>query len=83
MADLRGGRAAPVGWHALRHTFCSHLAMRGAAPAALTELAGHTPGMLRDTLRLLDRIGAQPHGNLTATETKNPAAEGGIHSGAA
>jgi site-specific recombinase XerD len=25
----------------LRHTFCSHLAMRGAAPRAIQELAGH------------------------------------------
>lgn len=74
-----------VGWHALRHTFCSHLAMRGAAPAAIKELAGHTsmsttqrymhlaPGMLRDTVRLLDQT-AQVYGNLTATETKSPAA---------
>lgn len=28
-------------WHALRHTFCSHLAMRGASPKAIQELAGH------------------------------------------
>jgi hypothetical protein len=26
---------------ALRHTFCSHLAMRGAPPRAIQELAGH------------------------------------------
>ena len=31
----------PVKWHALRHTFCSHLAMRGAPPKAIQELAGH------------------------------------------
>ncbi len=28
------------GFHALRHTFCSHLAMRGA-PEVIQELAGH------------------------------------------
>ena len=28
-------------WHSLRHTFCSHLAMRGASPKAIQELAGH------------------------------------------
>ncbi len=28
-------------WHTLRHTFCSHLAMRGAAPASIQQLAGH------------------------------------------
>jgi len=27
--------------HVLRHTFCSHLAMRGAAPRAIQELSGH------------------------------------------
>jgi site-specific recombinase XerD len=27
--------------HILRHTFCSHLAMRGAATRAIQELAGH------------------------------------------
>jgi len=56
-----------VGAHVLRHTFCSHLAMRGAAPKAIQELAGHkslkvtlrymhlTETALRDTIRLLDR----------------------------
>lgn len=55
-----------VGAHVLRHTFCSHLAMRGAAPKAIQELAGHkslkvtlrymhlTETALRDTIRLLD-----------------------------
>ncbi|MBI5479940.1 MAG: site-specific integrase, partial [Deltaproteobacteria bacterium] len=54
-----------VGWHPLRHTFCSHLAMKGAPPKAIQELAGHTslnvtlrymhlaPGVLRDAIRLL------------------------------
>ena len=27
--------------HILRHTFCSHLAMRGAPAMAIKELAGH------------------------------------------
>ena len=55
------------GWHVLRHTFCSHLAMRGAVPKAIQELAGHTtlnvtlrymhlaPGALHDAIRLLNR----------------------------
>jgi integrase len=29
------------GVHILRHTFCSHLAMRGAPARAIQELAGH------------------------------------------
>jgi integrase len=56
-----------VGAHVLRHTFCSHLAMRGAAPKAIQELAGHkslkvtlrymhlTTTALRETMRLLER----------------------------
>jgi integrase len=32
----------PIGSHILRHTFCSHLAMHGAAPKAIQELAGHS-----------------------------------------
>ncbi|MGV3520490.1 MAG: tyrosine-type recombinase/integrase [Luteitalea sp.] len=32
----------PHGVHTLRHTFCSHLAMRGATALAVKELAGHT-----------------------------------------
>jgi len=31
------------GPHTLRHTFCSHLAMRGAPARAIQELAGHRP----------------------------------------
>lgn len=30
------------GWHALRHTFCSHLAMNGVSAKAIQELAGHS-----------------------------------------
>jgi len=29
------------GIHVLRHTFCSHLAMKGAPARAIQELAGH------------------------------------------
>ena len=50
----------------LRHTFCSHLAIRGASARAIQELAGHkdlrtsqmymhlTPAALEDAIRLLD-----------------------------
>jgi len=39
----RAARTANVkpGVHILRHTFCSHLAMRGAPAGAIQELAGH------------------------------------------
>jgi site-specific recombinase XerD len=40
----RASRLAKVreGVHILRHTFCSHLAMRGAPARAIQELAGHS-----------------------------------------
>ena len=45
-ANLRG-----TGPHILRHSFCSHLAMRGAPPKAIQELAGHRG--LSTTLRYM------------------------------
>jgi len=39
------------GVHILRHTFCSHLAMRGAAPRSIQALAGHSE--LGTTLRYM------------------------------
>ena len=37
----RRGKVQNSGVHVLRHTFCSHLAMRGAPARAIQELAGH------------------------------------------
>jgi site-specific recombinase XerD len=54
------------GPHILRHTFCSHLAMRGAPTRAIQELAGHrdltttrrymhlSPNAVFDAIRLLE-----------------------------
>jgi len=53
--------------HLLRHTFCSHLAMRGAPITTIQALAGHrelgvtqrdmhlTPAALESAIRLLDQ----------------------------
>jgi integrase len=42
MAQRHAGVTVSGGPHILRHTFCSHLAMRGAPAKAIQELAGHT-----------------------------------------
>ena len=67
---LRAARRAGLknnGPHILRHTFCSHLAMRGAPARAIQELAGHkdlstsqrymhlSPAAIESAIRLLDR----------------------------
>jgi integrase len=66
------------GPHTLRHTFCSHLAMRGAPAKAIQELAGHSdlhttqrymhlsPVALERSIQLLE-----DHGTLSMEDT-NP-----------
>ena len=44
----------PCGWHALRHTFCTHLAMRGAPAKTIQALAGHAD--LTTTLRYMHLV---------------------------
>jgi integrase len=73
-----------VGVHVLRHTFCSHLAMRGAPARAIQELAGHrdlsttqrymhlSPAALEGAIRLLDQRPTGP-GRGDMLETGNEA----------
>jgi integrase len=72
----RRAQLAVSGVHRLRHTFCSHLAMRGAPARAIQELAGHqdltttqrymhlSPAAIEGAIRLLEQGGpaeAGPH----------------------
>ena len=69
----RRARLSASGVHRLRHTFCSHLAMRGAPARAIQELAGHkdlittqrymhlSPAALEGAIRLLDATGIHRH----------------------
>jgi integrase len=61
-AELR-----PIGWHVLRHSFASHLVMRGVALAIVQKLMGHSsivvtqryahlaPQVVRDAVLIFDR----------------------------
>ena len=69
-----------TGPHILRHTFCSHLAMRGAPARAIQELAGHRDLMttqrymhlsvatIDNAIRLLETPSTRPaHGDILET----------------
>lgn len=69
------------GVHVLRHTFCSHLAMRGAPARAIQELAGHqdlsttqrymhlSPAAIEGAIRLLEHpVPARGIGDMLETE---------------
>ena len=70
------------GVHILRHTFCSHLAMRGAPARAIQELAGHQdlgttqrymhlrPAAPDAAIRLLD--GAETRGGIVEESSSRP-----------
>ena len=66
LRSCRWAQIEPRGPHTLRHTFCSHLAMRGAPVVSIQEVAGHkdltttmrymhlSPKAIDDAIRLLE-----------------------------
>ncbi|GMR23453.1 MAG: tyrosine-type recombinase/integrase [Acidobacteriota bacterium] len=64
-ANLQNG-----GVHVLRHTFCSHLAMRGAPTRAIQELAGHKD--ITTTQRYMHLSPAAVVSAIRLLENRNP-----------
>jgi integrase len=88
-AQKRAGLQSTGGIHILRHTFCSHLAMRGAPAKAIQELAGHadltttmrymhlSPAARQDAIALLNaREEPRDFGDIVETKVSGSASNG-------
>ncbi|MCP4444237.1 MAG: phage integrase family protein [Myxococcales bacterium] len=75
-AQRRAKLKASGGFHVLRHTFCSHLAMRGAPAIAIQRLAGHKN--LQTTLRYMHLAPGETERAIRLLEEEKPAQFGDI-----
>jgi integrase len=82
--ERRAGLEVEGSLHNLRHTFCSHLAMRGAPAKAIQELAGHenlmttlrymhlSPSARKSAISLLNtRVEEEDFGEIVETSEKS------------
>src|SRR5262249_10826430 len=86
----RRAQLANSGVHRLRHSFCSHLSMRGAPARAIQELAGHqdlattqrymhlSPAAIEGAIRLLESPGVLPNRSGVLPGRGNMVATGSI-----
>jgi integrase len=74
-AQKRAGLRASGALHLLRHTFCSHLAMKGAPALSIQRLAGHRN--LQTTLRYMHLAPGETDRAIRMLETPNPVYESG------
>ncbi|MCP4447768.1 MAG: tyrosine-type recombinase/integrase [Myxococcales bacterium] len=68
-AQRRAKLKANGGFHIMKHTFCSHLAMRGAPALAIQRLAGHKN--MQTTLRYMHLAPGETHRVIALLEGQN------------
>ena len=86
-SERAGGLPVTGHIHRLRHTFCSHLAMRGAPAKAIQELAGHadlsttmrymhlSPASLNQAIQLLEQRAVSPANTRGENGGRTPSSE--------